>query len=109
MPVTAVVSIAHRLTGLLLFLLIPVAIYLLDLSLRSAAGYQQVLTWFDSALVRSILILTVWFMAHHFFAGIRYLLLDIDIGIEAAASRKTAWLATICGVIVMFLSALALL
>lgn len=109
LPVTAVLSIAHRLTGLLMVLLIPVGIYILDLSLRDAADYQQVISWLDTSWMRTILILTIWFIAHHFFSGVRYLLLDIDIGIEAAASRKTAWLAILAGGVTMFIGAWVLL
>ena len=59
-PVGAVTSIAHRLSGLLLFLSFPVLVYWLDLSLRDSAGYADAREWLDciwlrlaSAVIRS--------------------------------------------------------
>ena len=107
-PVTAVISIAHRLTGLLLFLLIPVSIGLWQMSLRDANGYEQVLAWFRSPPLRSVLILAVWVLTHHFFAGLRYLLIDIDNGIEPAAGRRGAWVAIVAGIVAMLFIVLVL-
>lgn len=107
-PVTAVISIAHRLTGLLLFLLIPVLIWLWQISLRDIDGYEQVLEWFRSPPFRSVLILSVWVLTHHFFAGLRYLLIDIDIGIEPASSRRGAWIAIAAGIFTMLFIVLVL-
>jgi succinate dehydrogenase / fumarate reductase cytochrome b subunit len=103
LPVTAVVSVAHRLTGIVLFLLIPVLIYLLDLSLDGPEGFNRVRHLFESPLWHSATILFGWFLAHHFFAGIRYLLIDIDIGVAAAASRRGAWLVLAAGIVTILL------
>lgn len=107
LPVTAVLSLAHRGSGIVLFFLIPVLIYLLGLSLESPQGYQQVQSLFQQPLVRFLLILVTWFFVHHLFAGIRYLLIDIDIGVEPKASRHSAWLVMISGIVVMLLTAVA--
>jgi len=107
LPVTAVVSVAHRLTGIVLFLLIPVLIYLLDLSLEGPEGFNRVRNLVESPLWHAAMILFGWFLAHHFFAGIRYLLIDIDIGVSAAASRRGAWLVLAASIVtVLFLGAL---
>ena len=92
MPVNAVMSIGHRLAGVMLFLAIPVVIYILELSLRDPQGYQHVQELFNSLWFRAAFILLFWFLAHHFFAGIRYLLIDVEVGVEPAAARKSAWL-----------------
>ena len=109
LPVTAVLSLAHRFTGVLLFLLIPGLIYLLGLSLESPQGYQQVLSLVEQPLWRSVLILITWFLAHHLFAGIRYLLIDIDIGIDTAISRHSSWMVIIAGIVVMLITSVVLL
>lgn len=107
LPVTAVVSLAHRLTGIVLFLLIPVLIYMLDLSLDGPDGFNRVRQLAESPLWHSVMILFGWFLAHHFYAGIRYLLIDIDIGVEAAASRRGAWLVLVASIVtVLILGAL---
>lgn len=109
LPVTAVLSLAHRGTGVLLFLLIPGLIYLLGLSLESPQGYQQVLSLVEQPLWRSVLILITWFLAHHLFAGIRYLLIDIDIGIDTVISRHSSWMVIIAGIVVMLITSVVLL
>lgn len=89
-PVTALVSIAHRISGVLLFLSIPLFIWMLERSLHSPESYAQLLALFDQALMKLFLLLMAWAAAHHFFAGIRFLLLDIEWGVDLATARKTA-------------------
>lgn len=103
LPVTAVVSVAHRLTGIVLFMLIPVLIYLLDLSLEGPEGFNRVRHLSESPLWHAAIILAGWFLAHHFFAGIRYLLIDIDIGVSAVASRRGAWLVLAASIITVLI------
>ena len=109
LPVTAVLSLAHRATGILLFLLIPGLIYLLGLSVEGPQGFQQVRSLVEQPVWRSVFILMAWFLAHHLFAGIRFLLIDIDIGVDVSASRRGAWLVLVAGVLVMLLTTMALL
>ena len=92
-PVGAVTSIAHRLSGLLLFLSFPVLVYWLDLSLRDPAGFAEARAWLDGAWVRLASIVLVWSLLHHLFAGLRFLLIDIGIGVERRAARRSAWAA----------------
>ena len=92
LPIGGVASIAHRITGVLLVLLLPVAIYLLALSLESLAGFHKAVSFLTSAPGRIIVLLSVWLFAQHFFSGIRHLLLDIDIGAEKDTARVGAWL-----------------
>lgn len=109
MPVTAVISIAHRITGVLFFLLIPVLIYMFGLSLSSQEGYDRVLNVLGHWVVRLILVALLWGFAHHLLAGIRYLLIDIDIGVSRDLSRLTAWCVAVGGIVVLFSSAIFLL
>ncbi|HED38866.1 MAG TPA: succinate dehydrogenase, cytochrome b556 subunit [Chromatiales bacterium] len=108
MPVMAVLSVAHRITGIVMFLSIPAAIYLLGLSLSSPQGYETVTSLFDSGLFRLVLLIALWCFAHHFFAGIRYFMLDLDIGVDVVNGRKSAWcvlgaglVVTVIGMVVM--------
>ncbi len=91
MPVMAVLSMAHRVTGVLMLLTTPLVIYLLDLSLASPQGYESVTSLMDSMLFRLVTFLFLWCFAHHFFAGIRYFMLDLDIGVDVINGRKSAW------------------
>jgi succinate dehydrogenase / fumarate reductase, cytochrome b subunit len=92
MPVGAVLSIAHRISGVLLFLALPLMVYLLGLSLQGPAGYARVLDWLSSLPAQLWLILLAWSLFHHLLAGIRHLLLDIHIGVEKPQARRSAWI-----------------
>ncbi len=98
-PITAIVSIAHRISGVLLFLSLPYLIWLLDRSLSSPQEYASVVQHLSSPLNKFLLLIIAWAAAHHFFAGIRFLLLDIDIGIDLAIARKTALAVNVVGVV----------
>lgn len=91
MPVPAVMSIAHRASGVLLVLLIPWLVYGLQQSLAGAEGFAEVRAWFSGWLGLSLLFLLLWALLHHLFAGFRYLLLDIHIGVDKAPERASAW------------------
>lgn len=108
-PVTAVVSILHRISGFLLVLLLPVCIYLLQLSLHSPEGFSQVIAILDHQLARVAGVFVCWLFAHHFLAGIRFLFLDFDVGITRTSARKTAWVVHIGAALIAVIAAGALL
>lgn len=108
MPVTAIVSIGHRISGVLLFVAIPLLIYLLDLSLHGEREYEQALAVLHSTWFRAGATVLVWALAHHFFAGIRFLLIDVGIGVEKPDAHRSAWLVHIAA-LVTFIAAVPLL
>ncbi len=95
LPVTAVASVAHRLAGILLFLALPFAVYLLQHSLRDAAGFADTAAIMASWPLRLVLALLVWALLHHLLAGLRVLLLDIDIGVARRTARYSALAVTL--------------
>ncbi len=109
LPVGALTSITHRITGVLLALGVPLVIYLLDMSLQGPLGFDQVRVVLDHLPVKGALIVLTWALAHHMLAGVRHLLSDVDIGSQLPASRRSAWLANIGGLVVALLVAGALL
>ncbi len=90
-PVTALVSITHRISGVLLFLALPVAVWLLHLSLRSEGDFRSVQAWLATPAARLAGVLLLWAILHHFFAGLRFLLLDVDVGLSLKAARASAF------------------
>ena len=92
LPIGGVVSILHRLTGVMLVLLLPLAIYLLQRSLQSPVDFVDITAWFSRNPGRLLWLLIVWVFAQHFFSGLRHLLLDIDIGVEKSRARAGAWI-----------------
>ena len=102
-PVGAVTSIAHRISGVLLFLSLPVLIYLLDLSLQSPAGYEKTISYINNCWFEAGLGLVVWSFMHHLLSGIRFLLIDIDKGVTLQAARSSAWLVNLCAPVMTLL------
>ncbi len=90
MPINAITSIVHRISGVLIFLLMPGVIFLLDLSLMDPDGFAMVVAVFDSIPGKAILLLLVWALSHHLLAGLRCIGIDIDLGVEKPFFLKTA-------------------
>lgn len=101
LPIPGVVSIMHRISGVWMFLGIPVAIYLFELSLRDADSFSQVADFLMQPFIRLVTLLLIWALLHHLFAGIRFLLTDFDIGLGKAQSRVTAWAVIMAEVLTM--------
>ena len=108
-PVSAVVSILHRISGILMVLALPGLIYLLQTSLSSPEGFSQVVALLDGQIARLFAVLMIWMLAHHLFAGIRFLILDFDVGLTKSVSSKTAWFVHVCAAAVAAMAAWALL
>ncbi|MBT8118207.1 MAG: succinate dehydrogenase, cytochrome b556 subunit [Gammaproteobacteria bacterium] len=103
LPLTGIVSFAHRISGVMLFLFIPFSVYLLDLSVQSAESFAAVQRLLDQPLMQAVQLLVLWSIAHHFFAGIRFLLIDAEIGVEKSQAQLGAWLVLLAEVIAMLL------
>lgn len=99
LPAVGYASIAHRISGVLMFLAIPLFLYVLELSVASPEGYAQVAALMGGVAFKLIVVLMVWALVHHLCAGIRYLLLDIDVGIEKTAARHSAIVVTAIGAV----------
>lgn len=79
-PLSAVVSILHRLTGVLLFLTIPALALLFNLSLSSASAFRQIQQFFMQGYGKCLLWLALSFMFYHALAGIRHMIMDAGYG-----------------------------
>jgi succinate dehydrogenase / fumarate reductase cytochrome b subunit len=92
LPVPGWVSILHRVSGALLFVAIVWLLWMLDRSLSSEAAFERIRHYANLWPVKLSLLVLVWAYCHHFFAGIRYLFLDLDKGIDLKTARLTSWL-----------------
>lgn len=77
LPINAVVSILHRVSGSILFLMLPLIIWGIQQSVRSKTAYEALAGVFQHWIVKLIFIGLVWAFFHHLFAGIRHLLQDV--------------------------------
>ncbi len=90
LPFTAWISLAHRLSGLVLSLAAPGLVFLLDRSLADAAGFAAVRLWLDAVPARWGMVLLAWALAHHLAAGLRIVFIEMGIGIGRDAARRSA-------------------
>jgi len=91
LPLAGRVSILHRASGALLFLALPILILpLFAMSIVSEAGFQALAMVAGFPVVKLILLVLIWGYLHHFCAGIRYLVLDLHIGLDKASAQKSA-------------------
>lgn len=90
LPLAGVVSILHRISGLLMFALLPFALYLLELSIRSEISFAYFQGIAANPLVKLILLALVWAYMQHFCAGARHLVMDLHIGLDKDSARKSA-------------------
>jgi len=90
LPLAGKVSILHRASGALLFLALPVLIGLFAMSFTSEAGYNLISAATSYVIVKLILLAFIWGYLHHFCAGIRYLVLDLHIGMDKQSAQKSA-------------------
>ena len=96
LPVPGLVSILHRISGALLVLPFAAwALYLLDSSLRSESGFEAIGSYLRLPLVKLGMLLFIWAYCHHLCAGIRFLLLDIEAGVELRPARISSFVVLI--------------
>jgi succinate dehydrogenase / fumarate reductase, cytochrome b subunit len=92
LPVPGWVSILHRISGaLLLFPFAAWLLYMLDLSLASEGDFEKLRGYLKLPLVKIGALVFVWAYCHHFCAGIRYLLLDLNKGIDLRQARASSY------------------
>ena len=90
LPLAGFASILHRVSGAGLFLMLPLLIWLFQLSLESAESFETFKSVVGHPLVKLILLGLLWAFLHHFCMGIRILFIDIHIGVEKAQAHATA-------------------
>lgn len=83
----AMASILHRVSGIVLFLLTPVLLYLLQVSLASPEGFNAV---FQNVALRFVVWVFVAATAYHFVMGIKHLLADMGMNEELKSGRTAA-------------------
>ena len=90
LPLPGLVSILHRISGAALFVLLLWLLHLLDESLASPERFEAVRQTMALPFVKLVLLGVLWAFLHHLCAGIRYLLLDVHIGVDLQAARATS-------------------
>ena len=90
-PPGAIVSILHRISGALLFLVgMPFVLYLFQQSLLSEISFENYRAIVGHWFTKLVLLALAWAYVHHVCAGIRHLFLDLDIGTDRGSSQSSA-------------------
>lgn len=90
LPLSGYVSILHRFSGALLFLLIPLLLMLFDQSLRSIETYTNLTEYLSHPAPKLVLLGVLWAFLHHFCAGLRFLAIDLHLLSHHAAARTSS-------------------
>lgn len=100
LPLPAFVSILHRASGALLFLLgIPLALWLTQRALTSPEAWAQMRDTLAHPVARLLLLALAWSYFHHFIAGIRHLLMDLHLGMDLRSARQSAAFTLVLGLL----------
>ncbi|MAZ66535.1 MAG: succinate dehydrogenase, cytochrome b556 subunit [Kangiellaceae bacterium] len=91
-PITGITSILHRISGVVLFLVIPLLLSILGASLASQEGFNDIKQCMESPLTKIIMFLIVSGLLYHLVAGVRHLLMDAGIGESKEGGRRGSFL-----------------
>ncbi|MCR9191868.1 MAG: succinate dehydrogenase, cytochrome b556 subunit [Gammaproteobacteria bacterium] len=91
-PPMAIASILHRVSGIVLFLLLPLVLYVLDLSLQSSSSFAQLQTMFSCWCFKLGLWIFGAALIYHLLAGVRHIIADLGWGETVPFARFTAYL-----------------
>ena len=102
LPAPALVSILHRISGVLMFLLLPFVIWMFDASLTSEISYQQFTSLFafggmaiPAFLVKLVALALIWAYVQHFIAGLRHIYMDVTHATGLPFGRGSAFVTLI--------------
>ncbi|MYM74932.1 succinate dehydrogenase, cytochrome b556 subunit [Duganella sp. FT109W] len=108
MPLASIVSILHRISGVLMFVLLPFVLYLLQNSLRSEISFAYYEGFVTYPLVKLIILALSWGFLHHLCAGVRHLVMDAHIGLDKDSARKSSATVLVISLVLTALVALKL-
>lgn len=102
-PVMAIASILHRVSGLLIFLLLPLVLCFLSMSLHSTESFVKVHTLLENPYYKILFWAFSAALVYHVLAGIRHLIMDMGFGEEVSAGRRSAVSVIVLAVILTIL------
>ncbi len=108
LPAAGIVSILHRISGALMFVLLPFVLYLFDKSITSEISFEYLKGYASHPLVKLAILAVVWGYLQHFCAGIRHLIMDLHIGLSKEEAAKSAKSVLVVSVVLTALVALKL-
>jgi len=92
LPIPALVSILHRMSGVILFISLPMLIGLLEKAVRSEQDFTQAAAWLQLFWVKGLIWMILISWVYHVLAGVRHLLLDIEIADSLFQARVSSYI-----------------
>jgi succinate dehydrogenase / fumarate reductase cytochrome b subunit len=102
-PLPAIVSILHRMSGVILFLFIPVVLWVLDYSL-TPEGFDALHDWQSNFFAKLVIWGVIAALLYHMIAGFRHLLSDVGLGSSLKGARRSAMLVFVISIILVILA-----
>ena len=109
LPLAAVVSILHRASGLVMFILLPFIIWMFDTSLTSEITYSQFTAVFHGGagfvpgwFFKLVALALIWAYLHHLIAGLRHLWMDATHAVTKEFGRQSAAFTLVVSVVLTF-------
>ncbi len=103
-PVTAITSILHRVSGFILFFLIPLSLLALDAMLNSPNSFSSTMAFLNSPFGKFLVWVFLSALLFHLVMGIRHLIMDLGIGETLHGGKAGSWLGIICSAILIVLA-----
>jgi succinate dehydrogenase / fumarate reductase cytochrome b subunit len=97
LPVAGIVSILHRISGLLMFLLLPLIIWMFDTSVTSEISFAKFSSAFSVGLgfvpgwfMKLVALALIWAYLHHLIAGVRHVYMDLTHSVTKEFGKSSA-------------------
>lgn len=103
-PLTAIASILHRISGVIMFFATGILMWLLSESLSSPMGFANVQDILDSYVAKFIIWGTLTALAYHLVVGVRHIIMDMGYGEEFDSATKSAQLSMVISLILSVLA-----
>lgn len=98
-PITAISSIMHRISGVVLIIAIPICVVAMNYALAGPDGYQQTVTVLTKSWFSVFFWLFLSSITYHVYAGIRHMIMDMGFGESMKVARFTSLLVIVLGVL----------
>ena len=97
LPAAGIVSILHRISGLIMFLLLPLLVWMFDTSVSSeisfakfSAAFTVGLGFVPAVLVKVVVLGLIWAYLHHLIAGVRHVYMDVCHAVSKEFGKSSA-------------------
>jgi succinate dehydrogenase / fumarate reductase cytochrome b subunit len=110
LPPAGIVSILHRVSGLLMFVLMPFIIWMFDTSVTSEVSFESFRSVFVAGagfipgwFVKLVALGLIWGYLHHFIAGVRHLWMDMTHSVSKEQGHSSALITLVLGTLLTLL------